>query len=182
MTENEKGTILQLQLFKFAEQNYTVTEGNVVTITLSASSTSEYMFNVTVTLQDMNGSATGESISVSSQKYHLTSLIPDDSNAQSKSDYSLVKSQYCAYVAAYILTVCSLHLAQLAATIYEAGPYTVIFSAGLMYATLMVPITDDNTTELSEYFMVVINSTDPLSVVIGSPSIVFITIEEPAGM
>jgi len=50
-----------------------------------------------------------------------------------------------------------------------------------MYATLMVPIMDDNTTELSEYFMVVINSTDPPSVVIGSPSIVFITIEEPAG-
>ena len=101
---------------QFAEQNYTVTEGNVVTITLSASSTSEYMFNVTVTLQDMNGSATGESISASSQKYHFTSLIPDDSNAQSKSDCSLVKSQYCAYVAAYLLTVCCLHSAQLAVT------------------------------------------------------------------
>ena len=50
-----------------------------------------------------------------------------------------------------------------------------------MYATLMVPIMDDNTTELSEYFMVAINSTDPPSIVIGSPSIVFITIQEPAG-
>ena len=56
------------------------------------------------------------------------------------------------------------------------------FTAGQLYATLMVSITDDNTTELSEYFMAAINSTDPPSVVIGSPSIVFITIEEPAGM
>ena len=101
---------------QFAQQNYTVTEGDVVNITLSASSTSEYMFNVTVTLQDMNGSATGESISASSQRYHFTSLIPDDSNAQSKSGYSLFKS-HCAYMAAYILTVCSLHSGQLAATI-----------------------------------------------------------------
>ena len=69
---------------QFAQQNYTVTEGDVVNIILSASSTSEYMFNVTVTLQDMNGSATGESISASSHKYQFTFLIPDDSNAQSK--------------------------------------------------------------------------------------------------
>ena len=41
-------------------QNYTVTEGDVVNITL-VTSTSDYMFDFTVTLQHMDGSATGES-------------------------------------------------------------------------------------------------------------------------
>ena len=43
------------------------------------------------------------------------------------------------------------------------------FTAGQMYVTLMVSTMDDNFTEQSEYFsvmfMVVINSTDQLSVV-----------------
>ena len=45
---------------QFQPQNYTVTEGNVVNITL-VTNTSDYMFNFTVTLQNMGGSATGES-------------------------------------------------------------------------------------------------------------------------
>ena len=62
---------------------------------------------------------------------------------------------------------------------YEGGPYTVSFSAGQMYATLMVPTLDDNTTELSEYFKVVINSTDQQTVVeIGSPNTSLISIED----
>ena len=53
------------------------------------------------------------------------------------------------------------------------------FTAGQMYATLMVPTLDDNTTELSEYFKVVISSTDQPSVVeIGSPNMTFITIAD----
>ena len=44
----------------FAERTYTVTEGDMVNITLNL--TSRYEFNFTVTLQYMNGSATGESI------------------------------------------------------------------------------------------------------------------------
>ena len=44
----------------FAEQTYTVTEGDTVNITLNL--TSSYEFNFTVTLQYMNGSAVGESI------------------------------------------------------------------------------------------------------------------------
>ena len=45
---------------KFDPQNYTVTEGGVVNITL-VTNTSDYMFNFTVTLQSMGGTATGES-------------------------------------------------------------------------------------------------------------------------
>ena len=45
---------------QFDPQNYTVTEGDVVNITL-VTSTSDYMFSFTVTLQLMDGSATGES-------------------------------------------------------------------------------------------------------------------------
>ena len=45
---------------RFDSQNYTVTEGDVVNITL-VTNTSDYMFNFTVTLQYMNGTATGES-------------------------------------------------------------------------------------------------------------------------
>ena len=42
-----------------AQQNYNVTEGNIVSITLHVSRSHEIDF--TVTLQHMNGSATGES-------------------------------------------------------------------------------------------------------------------------
>ena len=41
-------------------QNYTVTEGDMVNITL-ATNTSDYMFDFTVTVQHMDGTATGES-------------------------------------------------------------------------------------------------------------------------
>ena len=45
---------------QFDPQNYTVTEGGVVGITL-VTNTSDYMFDFNVTLQNMDGSATGES-------------------------------------------------------------------------------------------------------------------------
>ena len=62
---------------------------------------------------------------------------------------------------------------------YETGSYTVSFTAGQLYATLMVSTMDDNTTELSEYFSVMISSTDqPSAVEIGSPNMAFITIED----
>ena len=62
---------------------------------------------------------------------------------------------------------------------YTPGPYTVTFSAGQMNATLIVSTMDDNITELSEYFVVVINSTDQQSVVeIGTPNNTVITIED----
>ena len=44
---------------QFDQQNYTVIEGNMVSITL-VTNTSDYMFNFTVTLQYMDGTATGE--------------------------------------------------------------------------------------------------------------------------
>ena len=53
------------------------------------------------------------------------------------------------------------------------------FTAGEMNATLMVPTMDDNTTELSEDFVVVINSTDqPGAVEIGPYDMALITIED----
>ena len=45
----------------FAQQNYTVTEGDIVNITLETSTTN-YEFDFNVTLQQMDGSATGESV------------------------------------------------------------------------------------------------------------------------
>ena len=44
---------------QFDPQNYTVTEGGVVGITL-VTNTSDYMFDFEVTLQNMDGSATGK--------------------------------------------------------------------------------------------------------------------------
>ena len=62
---------------------------------------------------------------------------------------------------------------------YESGPYTVTFTAGQQYATLMVFTMDDNTTELSENFMVVINSTNQTDrAMIGWPNWALITIED----
>ena len=48
---------------RFSSQNYTVTEGDVVNITL-VTSTGDYEFDFNVTLQHKDGSATGESCSV----------------------------------------------------------------------------------------------------------------------
>ena len=60
---------------------------------------------------------------------------------------------------------------------YEAGPYTVTFTAGQTNAILTVSTMDDNTTELSEYFNVMITSVDrPNGVNIGAPSTSVITI------
>ena len=53
------------------------------------------------------------------------------------------------------------------------------FTACDMYATLMVSTMEDSTTELSENFLVMINSTDqPNTVVIGSPNLALVTIED----
>ena len=46
----------------FDPQNYTITEGDAVNITLETS-TSNYEFEFTVTLEHMDGTATGESCS-----------------------------------------------------------------------------------------------------------------------
>ena len=62
---------------------------------------------------------------------------------------------------------------------YTPGPYTVSFTAGQLYATLMVSTIDDSTTELAEYFSVAITSTDPPSVVeIGAPNRTVTTIQD----
>ena len=58
---------------QFDPQNYTVTEGGVVGITL-VTNTSDYMFDFSVTLQSMDGSATGESFNAHSQE-HLRKVL-----------------------------------------------------------------------------------------------------------
>ena len=53
------------------------------------------------------------------------------------------------------------------------------FTAGEMAATLMVSTMDDNSTELSEYFNVLIIATDqPGAVEIGPSDMTLVTIEE----
>ena len=53
------------------------------------------------------------------------------------------------------------------------------FTAGEMSATLMVSTMDDSTTELSEYFKVIIISTDqPEAVEIGPYDMALVTIED----
>ena len=53
------------------------------------------------------------------------------------------------------------------------------FTAGEMNATLMVSTIDDSTTELSEMFVLVMDSTDqPSAVEIGSPNMALVTIED----
>ena len=72
-----------------------------------------------------------------------------------------------------------LHLHSTAGYDYTPGPYTVSFTAGQVSAILMVPTLDDNTTEVSEYFKVLIASTDqPGAARIGSPNMAYVTIED----
>ena len=62
---------------------------------------------------------------------------------------------------------------------YEAGTYNANFFPGQMYAIVMVPTLEDNTTELSEYFRVELYSSDrPELVAFGSPNMAVITIED----
>ena len=61
---------------------------------------------------------------------------------------------------------------------YTPVSYTVSFGAGQQNTTLMVPTLHDNTTELSEYFEVLITSADPDAVDIGSPNTSCITIKD----
>ena len=72
-----------------------------------------------------------------------------------------------------------LYLPFTAGSDYVTGPYTVTFTAGQMNTTLMVSTTGDNTTELSEKFMVMIYSTNQTDrATIGSPNTAFVTIED----
>ena len=155
------------------EQNYTITEGDSVIITL-ATNTDNYEFDFTVTLLTLvdyywywNGYgygyrlATGESCSVT---YMVTRFR--------KTHHYFVN----ACILNYIL-FSTFH--STAGSDYEAGPYTVTFTAGQVYATLTVSTIDDNTTELTEYFKVAINSTDQPSVVeIAAPNKTVIPIED----
>ena len=63
---------------------------------------------------------------------------------------------------------------------YETGPYSVIFDVSIdqLNATLMVSTVNDNTTELSEYFVVVITTADQPNVNIVSPNMTLITIQD----
>ena len=62
---------------------------------------------------------------------------------------------------------------------YVTGPYNVSFSPFQLYATVMVSTVNDNITEVSEYFKVVIISTDQPDIVeIGSPNTTLITVED----
>ena len=91
-----------------------------------------------------------------------------------------ISSLYTMMINHYIPIIFSLLSLPLTAGLdYTPGPYTVTFTNCEMYATLMVPTMDDDTTELSEYFKVAITSTDqPGLVVISSPNMTFITIED----
>ena len=146
-------------------QRVNVTEGGTVNITLHLNSS--YEFDFTVTLQHMDGSATGKSFYWINLAKYIETLRTycTEFMINQFSDWSSIHSHFSAYP----LT---------AGADYEGGPYTVSFS-GQQSAPLMVSTTDDSTTELSEYFKVVINSTSqPDLAQIGSPNMTFITIED----
>ena len=149
---NSSRAVVQLA---FDPQNYTVTEGSSVNITLEAVPPSEgYDFSFTVTLLYMNGSATGE--------FAYTALTVKDWSSS-----TLTLCHQWSFVSLSLST---------AGSDYTPGPYTVTFTAGQMLATLTLPTMDDSTTELSEYLVVVITSTDqPDAVEIISPNTAFIT-------
>ncbi len=150
---NSSRAVVQLA---FAPQNYTVTEGSSVNITLEAVPPSEgYDLNFTVTLLYMNGSATGECA--------YTALTVQD-------EFAITFTFWWSFVSLSLST---------AGNDFATGPYTVTFTAGQMSTTLMVSTMDDSTTELSEYFRVMIISTDqPSAVEIGLSHVSSITIED----
>ena len=160
----------------FAPQKYTVTEGGAVNVTL-VTSTSDYEFDFTVTLEPSEGSATGESCSPTCTVQDLALQ-----NSSSLCHNSSTKVEMLTVVGcnSYFLFP-TFHLT--AGSDFAPGPYTVSFSAGQPYAILIVPPIDDNTAELSEYFTLMITSVDRPDVVeIGSPNTSVITIEDNDGV
>ena len=159
----------------FAQQSYTVTEGGAVNVTL-VTSTSDYEFDFTVTLEPSEGSATGESCS-------LTCTVQDLAlqNSSSLCHSSSMKVEMLTVVGcnSYLLFP-TFHLT--AGSDFTPGPYTVSFSAGQPYAILMVSPIDDDIADPLEYFTLMITSVDRPDVVeIGSPNTSVITIvdDEP---
>ena len=69
-THNSSSAAVQVS---FAQQNYTVTEGGAVNITL-VTSTSDYEFDFNVTLQYIDRTATGECCSVTYNILHSASF------------------------------------------------------------------------------------------------------------
>ena len=62
---------------------------------------------------------------------------------------------------------------------YDSGPYTATFLAGQTTATFEVPITDDNTFEGNETFMLNIDSSSlPTGLTTGNPDQATVTIFE----
>ena len=62
---------------------------------------------------------------------------------------------------------------------YDEGPYTVVFTAGQASAILMVPTNDDDITEMTEYFKVMIVSASmPSLVQPGDPDTSYVTIND----
>ena len=98
-------------------ENTTITEGDPVNITLVADSIG--MVNFNVTLQDIDGTAMGES----SQIHPL---------------YKIAAKNGLWLFISCIQLKSSLPLRSTAVYDYEGGPYTVIFSAVQMSATVMV--------------------------------------------
>ena len=138
---------------QFDPQNYTVTEGNVVNMTL-VTNTSDYMFNFTVTLQNMDGTGTGESFNW---------------NFTSQEHLRVIITIYLPFTTA--------------GSDYATGLYHMTFIAGEMSATLMVSTMDDNSTEALEYFTLMITSVGRPDVVeIGSPNTSVITVVDNDGL
>ena len=159
----------------FAQQSYTVTEGGAVNVTL-VTSTSDYEFDFTVTLEPSDGSATGESCSLTRTVWDLALQ-----NSSSLRHNSSMKVEMLMVVGCNpYLFFPTFHLT--AGSDYAPGPYTVTFTAGQPSAILTVSPNDDDTAELSEYFTLMISSVDKPDVVeIGSPNTSVITIEDNNG-
>ena len=160
----------------FAQQSYTVTEGGAVNITL-VTSTSDYEFDFTVTLEPSDGSATGESCSLTRTVWDLALQ-----NSSSLCHNSSMKVEMLMVVGCNpYLFFPTFHLT--AGSDFTPGPLSVSFSAGQPYAILTVSPNDDDTAELLEYFTLMITSVDRPDVVeIGSPNTSVITIVDNNGM
>ena len=92
-----------------------------------------------------------------------------------------IRASTASYSFPFTVTVETMNITAVAGEDYTPGGYTVSFQPGQDVATLVVPTTDDATTELDEIYSVTITNTSEDRVLVRFPNVANVTIQDNEG-
>ena len=93
-----------------------------------------------------------------------------------------IRVSTASYSFPFTVTMETMNITAVAGEDYTPGGYTVSFQPGQDEVTLVVPTTDDATTELDEIYSVTINNTSEDRVLVGFPNVANVTIQDNEGV